>query len=337
MAPTGIPRIDDLFTGGSAAAIVKDDADKDAVGVVQDLLSAQGFTGLPGLLDSSRGKFGPKTTDSVSTFQQTCGLPVTGAVDHTTLQQLASKPATKPSASQGYLCLTLDILFQGMTRLVSLTSQFEGAGLFAALNRNTDRAGLSFGLIQWAQKPGRLHELLAGFQRQQPALFVTILGGGDAALAQGLLDHTAKPKGGVDDQGKTTDPRFDLVQEPWVTRFRNAALDKTLQRVQLDLASEAFTTTVRQVQGYAADIRSERAMAFMLDLANQHGDSGAKSIYNAVEKPGISEADLLTAMEAESVARVQKQFGPGSIVESTRNRREAFRTTPLLSDQPFQM
>ncbi|HJX28457.1 MAG TPA: peptidoglycan-binding domain-containing protein [Thermoanaerobaculia bacterium] len=335
MAPTGIPRIDDLFTGGSAAAIAKNDADTAAVGVVQDLLSAQGFTGLPGLLDGSRGKFGPKTTDSVSTFQQTCGLPVTGAVDHPTLQQLASKSATRPSASQGYLCLTLDVLFQGMTRLVGLTSQFEGAGLFAALNKNTDRAGLSFGLIQWAQKPRRLHDILAGFQSKQPDLFVQVFGGGDASLAQGLLTHTAKPNGGVDSQGKTTDSRFDLIQDPWVSRFRQAALDPTLQRVQLDVASAAFNSTVHQVQGYAPDIRSERGIAFMLDLANQHGDGGAKSIYTTVAKPGMSEADLMKSMEAESVARVQRQFGPGSIVDSTRNRREAFRTTPLLSDQPF--
>lgn len=336
MAPTGIPRIDDLFTGGSAAAIAKDDADTAAVGVVQDLLSAQGFTGLPGLLDSSRGKFGPKTTDSVSTFQQTCGLPVTGTVDHPTLQQLASRRASKPSASQGYLCLTLDVLFQGMTRLVGLTSQFEGAGLFAALNKNTDRAGLSFGLIQWAQKPKRLHEILAGFQSRQPDLFVSIFGQGDAALAQGLLDHTAKTNGGVDEQGKTTDPRFNLVQDPWLSCFRHAALDPTLQRVQLDVASAAFDSTVCQVRGYAPGIRSERGIAFMLDLANQHGDGGAKSIYTTVAKPGMSEAELMKSMEAESVARVQRQFGPGSIVDSTRNRREAFRTTPLLSDQPFQ-
>lgn len=336
MAPTGISRIDDLFTGGSAAAVAPNDTDTAAVGVVQDLLSAQGFTGLPGLLDSSRGKFGPKTTDSVSTFQQTCGLPVTGAVDHPTLQQLATKPATKPSASQGYLCLTLDILFQGMTRLVGLTSQFEGAGQFAALNKNTDRAGLSFGLIQWAQKPKRLHEILAGFQSKQPDLFVEIFGGGDKSLAQGLLDHTAKPNGGVDSQGKTTDSRFELIQEPWVSRFRQAALDPALQRVQLDVASTAFNSTVHQVRGYAPDVRSERGIAFMLDLANQHGDGGAKSIYTTVAKPGMSEADLMKSMEAESVARVQKQFGPGSIVDSTRNRREAFRTTPLLSDQLFQ-
>jgi hypothetical protein len=336
MAPTGIPRIDDLFTEGSVAAIVSNDTDTAAVGVVQDLLTAQGFTGLPGLLDSSRGKFGPKTTDSVSTFQQTCGLPVTGAVDHSTLQQLASKPASKPTASQGYLCLSLDVLFQGMTRLVGLTSQFEGAGQFAALNKNTDRAGLSFGLIQWAQKPKRLHEILAGFQSRQPDLFVRIFGGGDASLAQGLLDHTIKENGGVDSQGKTTDSRFDLIQDPWVSRFRQAALDPALQRVQLDVASTAFNSTVHQVQGYAPDIRSERGIAFMLDLANQHGDGGAKSIYTTVAKAGMSEADLMKSMEAESVARVQRQFGPGSIVDSTRNRREAFRTTPLLSDQPFQ-
>jgi hypothetical protein len=44
----------------------------------------------------------------------------------------------------------------------------------------------------------------------------------------------------------------------------------------------------------------------------------------------------LTTIENESVRRVSSQFGAGSNeAKSTRSRREAFRTTPLLSDAPF--
>jgi Putative peptidoglycan binding domain len=336
MAATGIPKIDQLLDGSAGMSIASGDPDPESVGIIQDLLRGLGFTNLPGVLGRSRGVFGPQTTTAVRTFQQTCGLSANGSVDRPTLEQMIAKPATKPAVSRGYLCLVLDLMFQGLTRVMSLTSQFEGAGLFDAFNPNSDRAGLSYGLIQWAQRPGRLHEILSAFQQQEPAAFMRILGDGRQDVADGLVRHTAKPQGGVDSTGKTTDPRFDLIQEPWKTRFRNAALDRSLQKVQVSTALAAFAGSLRQVQGFAPQLRSERAVAFMLDLANQFGDGGARSVFNAAARTGMSEAQILQALENESVARVQRQFGPGSIVQSTRNRRDAFRTSPLLSDQPFQ-
>jgi len=231
--------------------------------------------------------------------------------------------------------MVLDIGFTGMARLVSLTSQFEGAGLFAAVNRNTDRAGLSFGLIQWAQKPGRLHELLQAFSDREPEQFTRIFGGGDAALARGLLVHTAAARGGTDAGGRTVDPRFDLVSNDWVARFREAGASLELQRVQLDCASAAFMKSLTRLQLVAPQLHSERAIAFMLDVANQHGDGGAADILRTVQRPAMLEAELLMAVQLESTARVRKQFGDGAEMRSTASRREAFRTTALLSDQPL--
>jgi len=335
MAQTGISRIDQLFEGQNLEPIGPGDPEQEAVGIIQDFLIGHGFTNLPGLLGQARGRFGPLTTAAVRTVQTSNSLPATGAVDRSTLQTLVAVPATRPIASRGYLSLVLDFIFSGMTRVMGLTTQFEGGGLFTALNRNTDRAGLSFGLIQWAQKPGRLNELLRAFQSEQPQLFVQIFGGGDAALAQGLIDHTAKPNGGVNKQGQTTDPQFELIADPWSSRFREAGLNQDLQRVQVNTALSDFRSSFQELQTYAPQIRSERGVAFMLDLANQHGDGGAKSIFTKAQKPGLSEADLLLAMENESVARVRAQFGDGPEVQSTRSRREAFRASPLLSDDPF--
>jgi hypothetical protein len=221
-----------------------------------------------------------------------------------------------------------------MTRLMGLTAQFEGAGRFAAANLNTDQAGLSFGLIQWAQKPGRLAELLRAFSKQAPTEFVRILGAGDPALAQGLIVHTSLPRGGTDGTGATTDPDFNLLTDPWITRFRQAALDRALQRAQVQAATDAFDISAQQVRTSAPALAaSERAMAFMLDLANQHGDGGARSIYTAAGAAPAAIADKLQAMADESVHRVAAQFGAASAeAMSTRNRREAFRTSPLFTD-----
>ena len=335
MAATGIPRIDQLLAAGGVA-IAKGDGNVAAIGIVQDLLIGHGFAGLPGLLGKNHGVFGDQTTNAVRTVQKDAGLTQSGAVDQATLQAMIARPVTKPAASQGYLCLVLDLAFQGLTRVMSLTSQFEGGGMFGAINPNSDKAGLSYGLIQWAQKPGRLHDILAGFQQQQPATFIAVFGNGDANVAKALVAHTHKLNGGVDAAGKTTDAKFDLVNEPWLARFRNAALQPALQKVQLSVALDAFADTLAKVRIFAPQLVSERALAFMLDLANQHGDAGAESIFKTAAKPAVSQAELLLAMRNESVTRVQKKFGPGPVTESTRSRREAFRTTKLLSDQPFQ-
>jgi peptidoglycan hydrolase-like protein with peptidoglycan-binding domain len=335
MGSTGVARIDQLFAGSGAAPIGPGDEDHQAVGVVQDLLIGHGFRELPGLLSANRGFFGPRTTEAVRTFRQKINLPDAPEVDQAAFRGMVTSPSLEPIASRGYVALVLDMAFSGMVRLVSLTALFEGAGQFAAINPNTDRAGLSFGLIQWAQKPGRLNELLRAFRGVQPELFVQIFGGGNAALSDGLLAHTAKTRGGTDESGDTTDPTYDLTAESWAHRFGAAGRHCELQKVQIRTARRAFEVSTAQIRAFAPSLRSERALAFMLDVANQHGDGGARRIFQAVNQAGLSESHLLAAVQNESVARVKAQFGAESNeAKSTRNRREAFRTSAILSDEP---
>jgi peptidoglycan hydrolase-like protein with peptidoglycan-binding domain len=332
MARTGISQIDGLLETQLAETLTADNCTAQTVAFLQDLLIGHECAGIPGPLGAARGRFGPRTTEGIREFQRKRDLPATGAVDLATLRAFVEPGWPRPLACCGYVALVMDVPFTGIVRLVSLTSQFEGAGRFAAINRNTDRAGLSFGLIQWAQKPGRLNELLRAFQSREQALFVQVLGGGDAAVAQGLIAHTAKTRGGTDANGTTTDPRFDLVDDLWVERFTQAGKRLELQRVQLDVAAADFEKSFARLQVYAPQIRSERGVAFMLDVANQHGDGGAEAIFRHVQRPGLAEADLLAAVQQESVARVRTQFGEGDKAESTFNRREAFRTRTLLSE-----
>ena len=335
MMATGITGIDLLLSGTAASPLGPSNATAIEVGFIQDMLIGHGFKELPGVLGSARGVFGPRTIEAVNGFQQTSGLPVTGNVDRPTLQALAAFPWPRPLACAAYVTLVLDVSFTAMVRIVALTSQFEGGGLFAAMNRNTDRAGLSFGLIQWAQKPGRLRELLRALQTAQPALFTTIFGDGDAAAAESLIAHTSRSNGGVDNAGCTVDPRFDLVSPPWDARFIAAGNDRNLQLAQLETAAADFRASFARLQVLAPSIRSERGVAFMLDVANQHGDAGAADIFRTVQAPGMSEGDLLAAVEQESVSRVRAKFGDGPETASTRARREAFRSNPALSDDPL--
>ena len=248
-------------------------------------------------------------------------------MDVETLQKMVKVPAAAPLLSRGYLTLVLDFDYSGLAKILSLVAQMEGAGKFSALNLNTDTAGLSFGLIQWAQRPGRLSEILTAFSTANRADFIRILGNGDPGLADRLIQHTQKPNGGViHDTGLTTDPAFDLVNEPWVSRFREAAIAPNFQPVQVRTALKDFASSLARMKQFAPEVKSERGVAFMLDLANQFGDGGARSIHTTVLRPGLSEAELLAAMADESVRR-----RPDS-----QARRQAFLTTSFLSDGPFE-
>lgn len=346
MAQTGIPTIDALMQNPGAPPITNSGADRAAVGIIQDMLRAHGVSSMPRQVDASHGSFGPATTAAVRNFQQSHHLPVVPAnnpsiatIDANSLKALAAvptEPNANPTASRGYLTLTLNFPFTGMLRVVSITTEFEGGGRFTAQNRNTDKAGLSYGLIQWAQKPGRLHEILAAFQTDPT--FPVVFGDGNPNLAQKLVAHTAKPNGGVQANGTTTDPAFNLIAEPWTSRFNRAGLTAVFQKIQVQTAVADFTKSFNTLKAFAPQLNSERAVAFMLDVANQHGDPGARSIFQTVHQaqPNLTGPQLLSALENESVRRVAAQFGNNSNeAKATRDRREAFRTTPLLSDSLF--
>jgi len=157
------------------------------------------------------------------------------------------------------------------------------------------------------------------------------LGGGDPNVASGLIAHTRQPGGGIDPAtGQTTDPAFDLINDPWVSRFRAAALWVPFQQAQVQTGLNDFRGSLTQIQQYAPQLSSERAVAFMLDLANQFGNGGAHSIYQALWQPGMAIPDALQAMANESVERIQDPWKAG-----TQARRQHFLTTDFLSDAAF--
>jgi peptidoglycan hydrolase-like protein with peptidoglycan-binding domain len=333
----GIVALDRLWTDAAAPSIAP--TDRESVAAVQALLLGHGFSSMPTVLSRDCGVYGPQTIAALQTFQSDQDLGATGTIDRGTLQALAKVPAKTPVVSSAYAAFVLEIPGTGLLRPATITMMLEGGGRFAAVNWNSDRAGLSFGLIQWAQRPGRLHEVLAAFQRADPDRFVRILGAGDSQVAQGLVLHTGGMNGGVDRvTGLTRDPHYDLIAEPWRSRFLEAGRDPVFQRVQISTALAAFTTSAKNIQLSMPLVVSERALAFMLDVANQFGDTGARSVVSTVMKTlktGASETDFLSAVGGETVARIARQFGAASKeVRSTSNRREVMKTTPWLTDTP---
>lgn len=333
MAKTLIRRIDDLLAeAGGVPAIVPGDSDTAAVGAVQELLRSHGYSRLPDMRHSSYGTFGELTRQSVLAYRGVAGLGDSPRVDGPLLDHMLRRVPQIPLAARCYLAKTLDFEFTPLAGVVALTSLSESGGRFACLNLNTDRCGLSFGIIQWAQRPGRLHELLVAFRKAAPDALAEIAGG--PAAVDGLIIHTARPGGGVDPAtGATLDPRFDLIREPWRGRFERMGRTLALQKVQMAVALRAFQASLARLQTVIPGVTSQRGIAFLLDVANQHGDGGARSICRAVANQRIGEAQLLAAIEQESIRRVAAQYGAASQeAASTANRRKFFRTLPWLSD-----
>lgn len=209
----------------------------------------------------------------------------------------------------------------------------EGVGKFGALNLNTDAAGLSYGIIQWAQRPGRLPELLRAFSAADRERYIEIFGDGNARLADGLIAYTSRANGGVDARtGLTLEPAFDLIRSPWTGRFEKATLHLPFQLAQVQTAANAFRQSLKKMQGYARNLRTERGVAFMLDVANQFGDGGLKKLYLAAQREDMSEMDLLEAIADESVERMPDKFKQG-----VRARRDGFLQTARLSDDAVDM
>ena len=330
-ASCGIRRIDQLFAGTVNAPITPSETEPSATGAVQDLLTGLGFSGLPTVLSTGYGVFGPKTQAAVAAFRQQQRMDPASNVDIATLQKMVATPAADPRASAPYNALVLGFQHTGMLRILSLVSQMEGAGKFAALSLNTDRAGLSFGLIQWAQKPGRLAEILSAMFEADRDQCIKIFGDGAADVAAALIAHCRKPSGGVDKKtGETVNPTFDLVGEPWISRFRQAALNARFQQVQIQVALAAFETSYQAIQRFAPDLKSERSVGFMIDVANQFGDGGAEKLYSSAHSAGMDEKGVLEAVADATVESIEDKFKAG-----VRARREHFLQTPLLSDEPF--
>jgi hypothetical protein len=317
MALTYVPRIDQAMAGGAFSPIGPGDTDKPSVGVVQDLLGGLGYD-MPGSGASSYGLFGPKTSQSVADFRQKSGLPAGQVVDLETLQALAKAPATTARASRGYLALGLEVDYSSFPKALSLIAQCEGIGRFDAQNRNTDKLGLSYGLIQWAQRQTRLHDILKAMNQADPAQFQSVFGPASGEL----LAFVAKPQGGVDGNGVTTDPDFDLVKAPWTQRFHAAAALPVFQKAQVDTAVAALQASYRHLQSYGPEALSERCVTFMLDFANQYGDGGAKKRYLAAREQGMSGHQVIAAMTAADT--------------TYHARRSFFLNTQLLGDEPFQ-
>ena len=74
-------------------------------------------------------------------------------------------------------------------------------------------------------------------------------------------------------------------------RFTRCAADARFQAVQLDLAFEEFRQSMRFLSTAAPEVRTERGLAFMLDVATQFGNVGTRGLIQQARALGLTERD----------------------------------------------
>ena len=86
---------------------------------------------------------------------------------------LATRRGPAPTQQEAPRRYTVDELAQFVVEYVAIG---ESRGRFSAQNRNTDNAGLSFGILQWTQAGGGLGQLLQKMYAADKTAFVDIFG-----------------------------------------------------------------------------------------------------------------------------------------------------------------
>jgi hypothetical protein len=322
----GDPTIDGLLSADAPVTPVRPGAKTTAVGHLQDLLRGHGFDYLPDPRVPGYAAFGSATGRAIKEYCGMHGLPAGSEPDRTFLLDLVRRPAPKASVAPAYITLVLDTAFTPILKFVWLTTLFETGGAFSKINANSDGCGLSFGILQWSQRAGQLHNVLRECSIREPAEWSRIM----ASSGAPLLDYTARPNGGLTTSGIAADPNFELTKDPWKSRFEALGVSTIIQSVQLVFAAVAYETELVKLEQYLRPNASQRMAAFLLDLANQFGPGRIKQQYQTLSSGGALESEIFGKMENYFAAQSKPEFR-----NAVRARRDFFRTTPLLSDFPL--
>jgi hypothetical protein len=269
-----------------------------------------------GFLKSREDGFGAATTLAVREFQRQQGLGADGVVGPRTWSRLF--PVLKPSRE--YLDGVLyggRPVYDDLDDVVAAVAANEW-GTFDALQLNGDGQGLSFGILQWAQRPGSLYELLANCHSANAAKFTEIWGDGDAGLAGDLLAGT-----------RAGGKKLALWQGPWPLRFWLGGRELEFQRVQRRLARQQLAARLEEgYRLYPAGFKPQgrialRALVMLADVGNQAGPGGLRRALKYAGGNNIpGEAGFIRALGQYVESLISRKYGDPNY-GNTRGRHEA--------------
>jgi hypothetical protein len=212
----------------------------------------------------------------------------------------SSTPAPAPSTTPSGLWPALEL----REKALATTAKFESAGRYDSINPNRDGAGLSYGLINWAQKPGSLGELLAYLDSHDHARFVDLFGGGSGEQAALLLAAT---KGG----GVNTINGVNLWSDPWLSRFKAAGADPVFKAAQHELAVNGKYMRGAIDACNRIHVYTDRALALAFDRCVQQGEGAVGKVARSLQASTLddsSESERLRKFRDAVVAAAPSSF-----------------------------
>ena len=238
--------------------------------IQMDLLRQGFFVGPAGKF--ADGIFGNDTVTALSRLQVARALPMVGAVDTPTWQQLTHDP--------------LPSLFE---RCLSMTAEFEGHG-FGLLQGNFDGAGLTWGVIGFTLSNGEIQKLLAEAEAAEPSTLDRVLG----PLAEVWRARTALPRAQqvVWADSISSGPNNADVPPEWKAAFARLGDEPVIKRQQMQRAYDAYfvpaAATARKLQ-----LNSELGVALAFDCHVQNGKSRVRAVAELTRLAGqLPEAEM---------------------------------------------
>lgn len=160
-----------------------------------------------------------------------------------------------------------------IARFMVPTITFEGPSAYQNVTGNTDKQGLSFGVIQWNFGQRTLQRLLNAMAKRDPQLFRDLCNGkGDELLAH-CQDTSNKGVAEAVDWAKTfvcAAPTSGQLKPEWQDVFKNlGAAPAFIEEQNKDLIDNYW----KQAKAIAYDqhLTTERGMALAFDIAVQNG------------------------------------------------------------------
>jgi Putative peptidoglycan-binding domain-containing protein len=257
-----------LFGPGVRGAIVEQ---------IQDALRSVGVN--PGPTD---GRYGDGTAAAVRQFQGNKQLPVTGLVDDSTWNALTNSPIP-PLES----------------RVLQLTAAFEGHGFGLAIG-NADGAWLTWGIIGFKMKFGKVQAILRSIDSSKPQLIDQAFGTNTAKLRQVLNSPEDAQLAWAN---SITLPGGGLA-ELWRTNFRTLGSFPEVQQAQIAIAhSDYFLPALKTASKYR--LASELGIALCFDIQVQNGgisNAAAAAVTQALQAAPASDEQTKRIAIANAVA-----------------------------------
>jgi hypothetical protein len=223
-----------------------------------------------GYLESSPdGIYGSMTENAVVIFQKAKGLKADGILGKKTWAEMFGSDSAPIPIAMG-----------PRDYLIDVTARTESGGNYDAWNPDDNKAGVSFGLVQFNQKKGSLARLMRKMHEKNPEKFQMKFKNLDPALVAQLQNDM-----GIKE--------LDLNQPDIKTAIRSTAKDAEFRQAQRDLANEVYLTPAIEEMS-SVGLNSQRAVAIAFDTAVQRGVAGmGTQLDKAVKEVGTEDKDAL--------------------------------------------